>query len=183
MNARLRYQRRGFGLPIADCHLRSPHLTRDFLHQFDRTWTACHDPGSQRFQLACREVRMLQHRDKHRWDAIDGGTSLLFDGMQGRTGMKALGREDHRRPMHDGTKCSQDTPKAMIQWDWNADPICRSKLLICASIVGIQENVSMRKHGTFRKPSRARRELNIDRIVPAHFSLCSLKLLVRNRIG
>ena len=59
VGARLRDDRRGFGLAVADRDLAAAELVDHLPHDFDRAGAARHDAGAQRVQIRGRQRRIV----------------------------------------------------------------------------------------------------------------------------
>ena len=110
---------------------------------------------------------MLQLGDEHRRHAVDRCGVFRLDRSQRLTGVEALGREDHRRPLHQRTQGSQHAAEAVIQRDRQAEAVAVIEPLPQPGVVGIEQDVAMRERGPFGMSSGPRGVQDVDRRVGA----------------
>ncbi len=68
---------------------------------------------------------MLEHRDKHGRDAIDGGAFFVLDGQHRLGGLECLTRKNHGHPMNDSAEGSKHAAETVVKGHWDTQAIER----------------------------------------------------------
>ena len=170
----LRRDRRGLGHAVGDGDLAHVHLALHTLHHFDGTWRARHDAGAQALEVEPGELWMVELGDEHGGHAVKRRAALLRHRLQGRQRIEGLGRIDHRRAVRQAAEIAHHHAEAMIERHGNAQPVLGRELQPFAHEVAVVQDVMVAERGALGKAGRARRELDVDRIV---------ELQMRRKVG
>ena len=126
---------------------------------------------------------MRKLRDEHRRDTIKPRTLLFFDGGERRARIKGFSRINHGRAMNETSQIAHHHPKAMIKRYGNAEAISRNQANIQTDEIAIIENVIMGQRRALWQTGRARRKLNIDRLIGVKTRLDFTNTLAQRGIG
>eukprot|EP00162_Nutomonas_longa_P006844 comp17313_c0_seq1/m.29040 comp17313_c0_seq1/g.29040 ORF comp17313_c0_seq1/g.29040 comp17313_c0_seq1/m.29040 type:complete len:424 (+) comp17313_c0_seq1:223-1494(+) len=153
--------------PVSNRHLLHVQIRNQTIHHHNRTRRASYNTRAQTRQLVAqlRECRMRENAQEHRRNPIQRRALVLGHRFQGLAGIKALGRIHHTCPVAQRSNIAHHHPKAVVQRHRQTHHIVLSQLDPFANKEAIVHNIVVAQRGPFRHPRRARRELNIDRIV------------------
>ena len=91
------------------------HVRLHLLHYFHRAGGARHQTGAQRGEVVAQEIRVLELRDEHGWNAVQRGATLGLNGLKRRNRIKGLRRKDGGSALGNTHQCAQHHAKAVIQ--------------------------------------------------------------------
>ena len=114
---------------------------------------------------------MIEHRDEHRRHAVDRRAAFIVDRAQRGFSLEGDGGHDHRRPVRDGSQIAHHAPEAVVERHRHANPIRRGEPQRLANEESVVQDVVMRQRRAFRRSGRARRVLNVRRIVELQLRL------------
>jgi hypothetical protein len=137
----------------------------DLPHDFDRTRRAGHDARAERGQVEFLNPRFGELRDEHARHAVQGRTSLVGHGLERQERSEGLSRRDNRRAACGTGEVAHHHAEAVIERHRHADPVQFGVAERFPQKVRVVENVVVRQCCAFRRAGRARRVLNVDRVV------------------
>ena len=162
---RLGRHRRRLGHAVADRHLVHVHAVDARLHHLDRARRPGHHAGAQRRQVEALEVRMAELGDEHRRHAVQRRAPLGLHGLEHVGRVERVGRDDHRRPVRRAAEVAHDHAEAVVEGHRDAQPVAGPEALQPGHEVPVVEDVPVGERGALREPGRARRVLDVDRVV------------------
>ena len=122
-------------------------------------------PGAQRRDVELLELGVIEERDEHRRHAVQGRAAFRLHRFEHRLRIEALSRIDHRGAMRDAGEVPEHHAEAVIERHRNAQAIGFREAHRLPDEETVVQDVVVRQRCTFGRAGRARRELDIDRVV------------------
>src|SRR5262245_28200895 len=126
---------------------------------------------------------MVELSDEHRRHAVERRAALLLNGSQAALGVERLSWQHQSAAMAQCGEASEDAAEAMVEGHRQADSVVGGVAYALADEEAVVQDVVMRERGPFRRARRARRVLNVGRIVELQPGLALPKARQLDRVA
>ena len=107
---------------------------------------------------------MVQHGREHRRHPVHRIAALRVERREGLAGVERLGREDHGYPVGGGCEVPQHHAEAVVERHRDTERVPGLKAHGAGAGDGVVDDVAVGEGRPLRRPRRAGRELDVDRI-------------------
>ena len=156
--------RRRLGHAVGDGHLVDARVD-ELLHHLLGARRARHDAGAHAREVVRRQVGQRPLGDEHRRHAVERRALLVGDRAQGQGRVEAGRRDHHRRAVGGAREVAHHHPEAVVEGHRDADPVLLGVAAGLADEVAVVEDVAVAERRALGEAGRARRVLDVDRVV------------------
>jgi hypothetical protein len=158
------------------------HPANGLPHRLGRARCSPHAAGPQAGQIVTIEIGIVQQRDVHHRDAIEGGAALFDNRRQRAFGIETLGGKHQRAAMGNRGECAEHQAVTVKKGNRQADTVFFGKALALANEKPVIEQPVMGKKRALWASRRTGRVLKPARLIARHPQLQRRGLSARGTV-
>ena len=173
-----------FGLPVDRHDAGHVHLVGlgGAFHELGRAAGSGHDARAHVAEVGLLVVLVVEHRDEHRGNAVEGGDLLLRDAVQRRLGAE-VGHRAQGRAVRHGRGHRQGHAEAVEHGHVDHEAVCGGQAHAVADALAVVHDVAVREHDALGESCSAGGVLHVADVVGANIGGHALDLLQRHELG